>query len=279
MIPAQAIARLVVCSAALLGISVPSSAQQHQALVVDTLWATVHGHRIAFFLAGDTAAPVVILEPGGSSHRAWGNLPAEIARFARVVTYDRPGYGLSERCSHPRSASVIAEELRAALAALGITPPFVLGGWSLGGSFVRVFGATYPDDVAGIVLIDPAPDNFYDRAAREHPDLWKPMLEEQNRRVATLEEGHRGEWAAWDTTLAEARRSDAALKAPVLLLTATKAEDDLQSIWIDEHRKWARAMGAHHTLVEDAGHAIYRDRPEVVLRALRDAVSRAKRQP
>src|SRR5690606_24340793 len=65
-------------------------------------------------------------------------------------------------------------------------------------------------------------------------------LEEQNRRVASRAEGHRAEWAAWDATMAEARASDAGLKAPAVLLTATKAEDELQPIWIDAHRQWAR---------------------------------------
>jgi pimeloyl-ACP methyl ester carboxylesterase len=274
----RSITRGFTCIGALVGLCGPAAAQQSATVPADTLWATVHDHRIAFFVVGDPAAPAVILEPGGASHRAWGAFPSQIARFARVVTYDRPGYGLSERCSHPRSASVIAEELHTALAVLGIKPPFVLGGWSLGGSFVRVFGAMYPEAVAGLVLIDPAPDNFYDRAAREHPDLWKSMLEEQNRRVATHEEGHRAEWAAWDATMSETRRSDAGLRAPVVLLTSTKAEDVLQPIWIDEHRTWARGKSnVRHVLVEDAGHAIYRDRPEAVLEALRHMIPAASR--
>jgi pimeloyl-ACP methyl ester carboxylesterase len=105
------------------------------------------------------------------------------------------------------------------------------------------------------------------------------MLEEQNRRVATREEGHRAEWAAWDTTMAETRLSDARLQAPVILLTATKAEDELQPIWIDEHRNWARGKpNVRHVMVEEAGHAIYRDKPEAVLKALRDMMPAANRR-
>jgi pimeloyl-ACP methyl ester carboxylesterase len=233
---------------------------------------------MAFFVHGDPRAPAVLLEPGGSSHDAWGDLPSQLAQFARVVTYDRPGYGLSARCPLTRSASVIAKELHEALAALTIKSPFVLGGWSLGGSFVRVFGARYPETVVGLVLIDPAPDQFYDRAAREQPALWKPLLEEQNRRMATRPEGHRAEWAAWDATLSETRASDASLKAPVVLLTATRDEDGLQSIWIDSHRNWTRGKpNVRHVLVEGAGHAVHRDKPEVVINALRDMLPSAIR--
>jgi len=266
-----------VCLALVVGVTSASAAQQSNAVRVDTLWATVHHHRIAFFATGDTAAAPVILEPGGSSHTAWGALPSEIAQFARVVTYDRPGYGLSESCSHTRSASVIAKELYEALTLIGIKRPFVLGGWSLGGSFVRVFGAMYPDAVAGLVLIDPAPEHFYERAARERPDLWIPLLKQQNLRMASRGEGDRAEWAAWDTTMAEARKSDAGLIAPAILLTATKADDELQPIWIDEHRKWAQRMpNVRHVVVEGAGHAIFRDKPGAVILALREMVARAR---
>ena len=262
--------RMFACLGFLVALCAPGPAQGSDAPPVDTLWVTVHGHRIAFYVAGDAAAPVVILEPGGGGHDAWGDLPVKAAQFARVVTYDRPGYGQSEKCTRERSAAVITEELHEALAAIGIKPPFVLGGWSMGGPFVRVFGSTYPDDVAGLLLIDPAPEDFYERAARERADVWKPMLEQQKRRVATRGPGHQGEWAAWDETMRQARASDSTLKAPVVLLTATEAEDELQDLWIEEHRKWAERMpNVSHVLVEGAGHAIHRDEPEAVLLALR----------
>lgn len=62
------------------------------------------------------------------------------------------------------------------------------------------------------------------------------------------------------------------VKAPVTLLTATKDEDGLQSIWIEDQRWAARMRDVRHILVEDAGHAIHRDKPNVVLRALRNAL-------
>src|SRR5690606_10859828 len=48
------------------------------ALRVDTLWANVHNHRMAFYVSGDTASPIVILEAGGASARAWQSLAPEI---------------------------------------------------------------------------------------------------------------------------------------------------------------------------------------------------------
>ena len=70
MTPVRSITRLITCLALLAGAG-PSAAAQ-QTLPVDTMWATVHGHRIAFFAAGASGAPDVILEPGGASHAVWG---------------------------------------------------------------------------------------------------------------------------------------------------------------------------------------------------------------
>lgn len=121
-----------------------------------------------------------------------------------------------------------------------------------------------------MVLIDPAPEEFYLRAAREQPSVWAPLLAEQEVRVARSGPGKRGEWAAWDSTMEQARVSDSALRAPIVLLTATRSEDSLQDIWIEEHRRWAvRVPRVRHVLVEGAGHAIHRERPEVVVAAVR----------
>ena len=263
---------LIAASTAFLRPRGAAGAQQSVAARVDTLRTTVDGHRIALFASGSGSGPTIVMEAGGgSSHTSWGALPQELARFARVVAYDRAGYGLSEACGRPRSARVVSEELRAALSAAGIAPPFLLVGWSLGGSFARVFAATYPDDVAGVVLVDPAPEGFYARAAREQPALWQPLLAEQEKRVAASAPGHRGEWAAWDSSMAQARASDPTLRAPVILLTATRSEDTLQSIWIDEHRRWAaRTPVVRQILVDGAGHAIHRDQPQMVIAAVRE---------
>src|SRR6185436_13132917 len=55
----------------------------------------------------------------------------------------------------PRHARQIATELHTALANAGLHPPYILVGQSLGGPYVRVFASMYPEDVTGIVLVDP----------------------------------------------------------------------------------------------------------------------------
>jgi len=87
-------------------------------------------------------SPTVILESGfGGDSTLWTNLQPEVAKFARVVAYDRAGLGKSAASTEPRTATQIVEELRAALQAANIEPPYVLVGQSSGGASMRVFAA------------------------------------------------------------------------------------------------------------------------------------------
>ena len=104
MITGPSISRIVACLWWLVGVSAPAGAQLSSALPVDTLWATVHDHRIAFFLVGDTAAPTVILEPGGALHLAWGDLIPGIAEFARGVATDARRAEPARRVTSRRSS-------------------------------------------------------------------------------------------------------------------------------------------------------------------------------
>jgi pimeloyl-ACP methyl ester carboxylesterase len=113
------------------------------------------GHRLHLLIVGE-AGPTVVLESGWPGcGLGWDRVRGPVGRFARVVTYDRAGTGKSEPGPAPRHAERIATELHTALASAGIGPPYILVGQSLGGPYVRVFAKMYPDDVSGMVLVDP----------------------------------------------------------------------------------------------------------------------------
>ena len=106
-------------------------------------------------------SPTIVFEAGlGSSSAEWWAIQDELSASARVLTYDRAGYGWSEWVSGPRTSREIAVELKSLLEALKIDPPYVLVGHSQGGLYVSHFCRLYPDEVAGVVLIDPSsPDD------------------------------------------------------------------------------------------------------------------------
>jgi pimeloyl-ACP methyl ester carboxylesterase len=81
-----------------------------------------------------------------------------LPRDVRTVRYDRPGLGGSADDGESPTPRHIATVLHDALAAAGVTPPYVLVGHSLGGTRIRMFAGVYPNEVAGLVFVDPTPD-------------------------------------------------------------------------------------------------------------------------
>ena len=108
--------------------------------------------------AGGPGAPVVVFEAGaGGGLSNWGSVLEDVTEFAAVVAYDRAGAGGSESDGELPTPRHVAENLHALLEQVGAEPPYVLVGHSLGGPYIRMFTGMYPDDVAGLVYVDPTP--------------------------------------------------------------------------------------------------------------------------
>ena len=101
-----------------------------------------------------SGSPTVVLESGAQSYSIhWWKVQDEVAKFTRVCSYDRPGFGWSDP-TPMNSSQQVATLLHATLEAAGERPPYLMVGHSLGGVFVRAFAAEYPDEVVGMVLVD-----------------------------------------------------------------------------------------------------------------------------
>jgi pimeloyl-ACP methyl ester carboxylesterase len=254
-----------------------------QAQLVDTVRVRVHGHEMALFISG-SGPDVVVLEAGGaSSHRVWNAVIPGLSEVARVVAYDRPGYGLSSPCDSPRTANRIARELREALQASGIAPPYVVAGWSFGGSIARVFAGSFPDEVSGLVLVDPVPEAFYLRAAGEFSDLW--AADEEAYLLALFGDSARRaeqrEAAGFSASMEQARRSDAQHSTSTVLLIAARdadgAPDPLSAVWIEELTLWgSRRPATRVQMVPGVGHLIARDQPTAVVEAVREVLGKSR---
>ena len=117
------------------------------------------GKRIYYTIKGQ-GSPSVVIEAGlGSASAEWWQIQDTLSQSARVLTYDRGGYGWSELRHGPRSSRQLAVELKGLLDALKIEPPYIFVGHSQGGLYVNHFCRLYPEAVAGIVFVDPvSPD-------------------------------------------------------------------------------------------------------------------------
>jgi pimeloyl-ACP methyl ester carboxylesterase len=114
----------------------------------------VGGHRLHLSCTG-SGTPTVVLEPGGgemSSNLGW--IAPAVARDSRVCVYDRAGRGWSEPADTPQDGPQIATDLHRLLQRGHVPGPYVVAGHSFGGLYVLTFAARYPDEVAGMVLVD-----------------------------------------------------------------------------------------------------------------------------
>jgi len=120
----------------------------------------VGGHRLHLNCTG-SGSPTVVLEPGlGEVSSAMGWIAPVVARDTRVCVYDRAGRGWSDPADGPQDAVQTITDLHTLLDRAHIPGPYVLAGHSFGGLYILTFAATYPDQVAGMVLLDstaPAP--------------------------------------------------------------------------------------------------------------------------
>ena len=114
----------------------------------------VGGHRMHLRCTG-SGSPTVVLEPGaGAMSASLGWITPAVAAETRVCVYDRAGRGWSEPAGTPQDGTQVATDLHTLLHRADVPEPYVLAGHSFGGLYALTFAARYPDEVAGMVLVD-----------------------------------------------------------------------------------------------------------------------------
>lgn len=132
----------------------------------------IGGYRLHMHVEGE-GTPTVILDAGaGGIGLSWELVRPAIAKVTRVVTYDRAGLGWSNPSPKPRKADVMAEELHTLLHNAHIEGKYILVGHSLGGPVARQFAAKYPDEVAGLVMVDSA----HEEQMKHFPEAMEKMV-------------------------------------------------------------------------------------------------------
>jgi pimeloyl-ACP methyl ester carboxylesterase len=249
--------------------------------------------------------PTVLLEAGlrtrGDVWSSTALLPAKakpamagVAAFTRVCEYDRPGttlgtapkdYSRSDPVPMPRSARDAMKDLHALLRVAKIPGPYVLVGHSFGGQIIRQYAATYPRDVVGLVLVDVLPEQLRPLMTVAN---WKTYLGLNSKPPHGLEQYKQIEVEDFDLSFAQTLSAVAAspLRAmPIVVLSKGRPfdlaganvpagfEKTLDSDWSKAQVQLVAALpDARHVVVADSSHNIEIDRPDLVLRAIRQVV-------
>jgi C-terminal peptidase prc len=258
---------------------------------------SVGTHRLHVHCMGE-GRPTVVIDTGvGDTSARWASIQAELAQVTRTCVYDRAGYGASEPGPLPRHSERAADELKLLLKNAGVRGPYVLVGHSLGGLNAQVFADRYPEQVAGLVLLDPSPLDFI--TGQVYPELYQ-MLEQQAAELQRAAEAARratdAEGQAKANYLEAVASEHAALVSESAGQVAAIASfGDLplvvigsgvpnpafgeqaaafQQFWIEQNRALAgKSTNGTFVLASLSGHYLHEDAPELVMDVIRQVVA------
>jgi pimeloyl-ACP methyl ester carboxylesterase len=267
----------------------------------------VGGYRLHLYCVGE-GGPTVILDYGLSgSYLDWYFVQSEVARFTRVCSWDRGGYGWSDRSPKAQVPSAIAAELHTLLERAGERPPFILVGHSLGAFDVRMYAHLYPEQVAGVVLVDgshPEENLTFSWRAKfwlrfmqfttpfglprwrgwctGGPEAIRPMKQAFSCRSKVFR-AHYEQWSVFPQSVEEIRKLGSLGDLPLVVIsrdpntkqrhTDTPAPLEGEQRWQREQRAMAQlSSNSTFMVAEDSGHSVPKDRPDVVIKAIRQVV-------
>jgi pimeloyl-ACP methyl ester carboxylesterase len=229
-----------------------------------------------------TGAPTVVFQSGlaeGSAY--WGRIAPAVAATNRVCVYDRAGRGGSDPVPAPQDGMAVADDLHTLLSNSGNSGPYVVVGHSTGGPYLRVFAAKYPNEVAGMVLLDPQPADAF-TSLPDYPtsydsihvvaSLFTPLArlglfrlvyalvpadlpspygeaERAEKSLPRLQQGQRDEFAVIHSTLSQAMALTTIGAKPLVVVSAP----------IDAQRGWMDAQKGNLSLSSNSSQRIAAD--------------------
>jgi pimeloyl-ACP methyl ester carboxylesterase len=216
-------------------------------------------------------SPTVVMEIGlGGPLEEWAAVQPEVAKFARVVAYDRIGAQYTDQILTGRE---IAADLHSALTSAQLPPPYVLVGQSFAGIYNRIFASMYPAEVAGMVLLDPAQEQFIEWMRIHHPD--EEFSKQQHRNWPEA----RGVMPTLDELASAGPLPD----VPVVVVTCARPSNDrlrteVLPVWTAMHDEWVQSLPhGRHVITDKSGHGIQVEQPGLVVDVIREVVEEVRR--
>ena len=234
------------------------------------------GRDVEYVLAG-SGAPAVVFENGlGGRLQWWAKVLPDVAKVTTAFAYNRAGTGNSVPAATPRDGDTIVEELRRNLLAAGLVPPYVLVGHSLGGLYMQLYGRRYPQEVAGLVLVDSThPEQMKGTGAKENWPSWLKLMFDVSASATAQKE-----LDAVTTTGAAMLALVPLTGKPVIVLSAKKPMSESSALADDANAKRADIARLHPGSKQvwvDSGHAIPLEDPQAVTTAILEVLASVRR--
>lgn len=205
----------------------------------------------------------VIFESGMSdSLEIWGSIPDSIAKSARVFLYDRADIGKSDTSRLERTIPNMVLELRNILKDQDINPPYILVGHSMGGLITRYFSSNYPNEVKGLLLLDPAPESYWNSMSKK--DLQKYIKGGTEWYESKFTEKYCKEWYHLIPNLAYMNDLKIDKHLPIILVSATAWK------WYKYHEDILAGLENSKHIDLEGDHHIFKNHPDLTIKYIND---------
>lgn len=220
--------------------------------------------------ATHSQSPTVVFQSGlGDDHTVWRAVLQHLSKQVSSFSYDRPGYGASTATSMARDPCHIAQEQHALLKRVGVKPPYILVGHSLGGLYEYTYAQLYPEEVAGLILLDPTHPQHWQRIQTELPHIATLLSTAMMLMGATA----RQEFKEQQNCLNQLK-PELASQIPVRLLLSSQRqaleqggfEQLIKQLSLD----WQRMTHAPQIQNSPSGHYIQKEQPALVVDAIHE---------
>ena len=207
----------------------------------------------------------VLFESGMSdSLETWGAIPDSVTKFARVFLYDRAGIGKSDTSSAERTIPNMVSELRRILKDQNIQPPYIVVGHSLGGFIARYFASNFPDEVKGLLLLDPGPESYWNKMSKKKLDKYIKGGNEWYE--SKFSKSYRKEWYQFIPNLAYMKNLHLNKELPVILVSATAWK------WYKYHKAIIVGLENAKHIELKGDHHIYKNHPDSTVAYIKELI-------
>lgn len=224
-----------------------------------------HDHQLEYCMY-PAAGPLLVLEAAqGTSMRVWDKaLIRDLNRHAAVLTYNRTGSGKSRFHGHPLTRPITAkdsaERLHGLLRRIAPARQLILLGHSLGGLYAQYFARAYPQQLAGLILID--------AASALEPKTDSPFKNRSRMQKGSVSYFEELGFAASVKQIEQLDRATGFPDIPLLVISADNhqfAQPEIEALWQETQKRIARqSPTSRQVTVPGSGHFVFISNPEAV---------------
>ena len=232
----------------------------------------VGGHKVSVSASGEGKTPIVLINGFGQiSERSWLMVKEDMSKLSKVITFDRPGLGKSEKVSGARTSDKKAEEMHAMLKKTAIKGPYILVAHSAGGFEARLFASKYPKEVAGIILLDATPEDYILNAEK-----YMSQNELTSMKAAKTPDGNFNDLVKSAEQVKAARSS--MKNIPLIVIAGGKKPDPaMRENWLKMQKDvTALSSKSKFVLAENSDHWVMLDSYKDVIAAVKDMLNMVK---